>query len=64
MAALLGGHREDDRLNLVELPLVDLDPAELLPHSGNHPEQRLQRAEAPDLPQLIEEIVEPELLLS
>src|SRR5258706_6518864 len=36
VAALLRGHREDDRLDVVELPLVDLDPTKLLPHSRDH----------------------------
>src|SRR5947209_4164059 len=64
MPPLLRRHRQDDGLDLVELPLVDLDPPQLLAHPRDHPEQRLERAEAPDLPQLVQEVVEPELLLA
>src|ERR1700751_5768286 len=60
----LRGHREDDGLDAVEFSLVDLDPPQLLSDAGDHPEQRLQRTEAPDLPQLVEEVVEPEFLLA
>src|SRR5947209_13190954 len=64
VTALLRSHRQDDGLDLVELPLVDLDAPQLLAHPRDHPEQRLERAEAPDLPQLVQEVVEPELLLA
>src|SRR5436305_1642197 len=64
IAPLLRGHRQDDRLDPVELALVDLDAAELLADAGDHPQQRLQRAEPADLLELIEEVVEPELLLA
>src|SRR5579862_5712402 len=62
MAALLRRHRQDDGLEPVKLALVDLDPPELLPHARDHPEQGLQRAETPDLAQLVEEVIESELL--
>src|ERR1700750_3332949 len=36
MAPLLGRHRQDDRLNAVELALIDLGAAQLLAHPGDH----------------------------
>src|SRR3954471_685353 len=44
-AALLRGHGEDDRLDAVELALVDLQLGELVAgEAGDHPEQRGERA--------------------
>src|ERR671932_351171 len=37
--ALLGRHRRDDRLDSVELALVDLQPGELSAHAGDHAQQ-------------------------
>ena len=64
VAPLLGRHREDDRLQSVELALVELDPAQLLADAGDHPQQRLQRAHAADLAHLVQEVVEAELRLA
>src|SRR4051794_1801341 len=62
-AALLGRHREDDRLDAVELTLVHLHVLELLAaEPGDHPEDRGQRAHLADLPQLLEEVLERELV--
>src|SRR3954451_11317041 len=42
--ALLGGHRQDDRLDAVELALVDFHLRELMAgQAGHHAQDRLQR---------------------
>src|ERR687883_646881 len=61
--AIRRGHREDDRLDAVELALVDVELAELLTHPGDHSQQARQRAHPADLLHLLEEIVERELAL-
>src|ERR1700761_5953890 len=61
MAAFLWGHRKDDRLDPIELALVELDAAELLAHAGQHPEQVLQWSHLPDLAHLVQEVVEIKL---
>src|SRR5579875_3140948 len=63
-AALLRRHREDDRLQTVELALVELDPAQFLAEPRDHAEQVLQRPHAPDLAHLVEEVVQAERLLA
>ena len=63
--ALLGRHRQDDRLDAVELSLVDLHVLKLVAgESGNHAEQARERAHFPDRLQLREEVVQPELVAS
>src|SRR5215211_2352541 len=65
VGALIGRHREDDRLDPVDLPLVDLvHPPRRLPHAGHHLHQVAERAHAPHLLQLAEEVLERELLLA
>src|SRR4051794_19997512 len=64
VGALLGRHRLDDRLEPVELALVEVHVAELLPHSRHHLQETLQRAHLADLLELLEEVVERELLLA
>src|SRR5579862_6452932 len=61
--ALLGSHRQDDRLETIELAFIDLHSLELLAESGEHPQQRLQRPETANLSQLLEEVIEAEFLL-
>src|SRR6202035_755689 len=64
-AALLGGHREDDRLYPVELTFVDLHVLELVAaEPGDHSEQARQGSHLADHPQLLEEVVEPEVVAS
>src|SRR3954451_10006178 len=61
--ALLRRHRQDDRLDAVELALIDLQALELLAgEAGHHPQQRGQRAHLADLLQLGEEVLEGELV--
>src|SRR4051794_25837093 len=56
---LLLGHREDDRLDAVELLLVDLHLRELVAgEPGEHPEQRRERPHLADLLELTQEVVE------
>src|SRR5439155_190413 len=45
-ATLVGRHREDDRLDTVELLVVDVDALKLLPEPGNHRDDVLERAHA------------------
>src|ERR1044072_417706 len=57
------GHREDDRLDAVELLLVDLDVLQRgALKAGDHPEQRLQRPHLAHHLQLREEVLERELV--
>src|SRR3954468_18809932 len=60
--ALLRRHRQDDRLDAVELALVDLQALHLGAHTGQHPEQVRQRAHLADLLELIQEVLERELV--
>src|SRR5215212_9235505 len=61
--ALLGGHRLDDRLDTVELALIDLEPLHLLAgEPGQHAQQVCQRAHLADLLELAEEVLERELV--
>src|SRR4051795_11105845 len=61
--ALLRRHRQDDRLHAVELALVDLEVAHLVPaETREHPEDVGQRAHPADLPELVEEVLERELV--
>src|SRR5438552_2503573 len=62
--ALLGRHREDDRLDARELLLVDVVEAlELLAEPGNELDEPSDRAHAPDHLVALEEVVEGELAL-
>src|SRR3954453_8626600 len=57
--ALLGRHRQDDRLDAVDLALVDLHLGELLARqAGQHPEDGLQRAHLAQRLELLEEVIE------
>ena len=60
-----GRHRGHDRLDPVELALVDLRALELLqlPEARQHSHQVAERPELADLLHLVEEVVEAELLL-
>src|SRR3954454_14666775 len=64
VGTLLGGHREDDRLDPVELGLVDLGVLQLLhrPHTGHHPEHAAERTHFAHLFELLEEVFERELV--
>src|SRR3954454_11603607 len=63
-AAFLRRHREDDRLDLTELPLVDvIHPLELLAEPGDHLEDALDRAHAAQHLVALQEVVERELAL-
>src|SRR4051794_32599526 len=65
MRPLVGSHRLDDRLEAIELPLVDLaHPLHRLAHPGHHLHQVAQRPHAADLLHLREEVVKSELLLA
>src|ERR671925_1606409 len=66
IAALGRRHRGHDRLDPVQLALVDPRRLELLQlhEAGQHAQQVADRAHAPDLLHLIEEIVKAELLLA
>src|SRR3954469_19800107 len=65
MSPLERGHREDDRLDPVELALVHLaHPAHRLAHPGHHLHQAAERAHLPDLLHLLQEVLERELLLA
>ena len=60
-----GRHREDDRLDAVELALVDLHLGELVAgEPRDHPQQRRQRAHLADPLELVEEVLERELVLA
>src|SRR6185437_12712403 len=62
-AALLRGHREDDRLDPVELALVHLHLLQLVPgQPRDHPEQVRQRAHFANALELTEEVLEVELV--
>src|SRR5438874_2513828 len=62
--ALLGRHREDDRLDARELLLVDVvEPLELLAEARDQLHQTADRAHAPDHPVTLEKVVEAELPL-
>src|SRR5215210_9115091 len=65
VGALSRRHREDDRLDPVELPLVDVGVLELLQraHAGQHPDDVAEGAHPPHLAHLLEEVLERELLL-
>src|SRR3954464_3551624 len=61
--ALLRRHRQDDRLDAVDLPLVDLHLRQLLAREpGQHAEDRLQRPHLAQRLELLEEVVEGELV--
>src|SRR5919112_5256969 len=61
--ALLRRHRQDDRLDAVDLALVDLHLRQLLAgEAGQHPEDRLQRAHLAQRLELLEEVLERELV--
>src|SRR3954452_1651058 len=60
--ALLRRHRKDDRLDAVELALVDLQPLHLGADAGQHAEEVGERAHLPDLLELREEVLECELV--
>src|ERR671933_882649 len=61
--ALLRSHRQDDRLDAVDLALVDLHLRELLARqTGQHPEDRLQRSHPAQRLELLEEVLERELV--
>ena len=64
VAALGGRHRADDRLDAVDLAVVDLRVLDLLGHARQHPEHVLERAHLLDLPHLVEEVLERELALA
>src|SRR5919199_1667743 len=60
---LLRRHRQDDRLDAVDLALVDLHLRELLARqTGEHPEDRLQRPHPAQRLELLEEVLERELV--
>ncbi len=62
---LAGRHRLDDRLDPVDLALVEvLELVAELPHAGQHPEHLGQRAHLADLLHLLEEVVEGELAVA
>src|SRR5436305_11388999 len=61
VASLLGRHRRDDRLQPVEVAVVDLEVPELVPDARHHLQQARERTHLPDLVHLIEEVVEREL---
>ncbi len=60
-----GGHREDHRLDAVELLLVHVHRSIswMAREAGDHPQQRRQRTHAADLLELVEEVLERELVL-
>src|SRR6266511_972135 len=63
--ALPWSHRQDDRLDAVELALVHVHLAKLLhrrSHPGQHPEDAAERAHTSHLAHLLEEVLEGELL--
>src|SRR3954449_7340946 len=61
--ALLRRHRQDDRLDAVDLALVDLHLRQLLTgQAGQHAEDRLQRAHLAQRLELLEEVLEGELV--
>ena len=64
VGALFRRHREDDRLDPVELALVDVGVLQLLhrPHPRHHPEQAAERAHLAHLAHLLEEVLERELV--
>ena len=59
-----GRHRQDDRLEPVQLLLVTWSWPSCLPTPGHHPQQVLQRAHLAHLLHLVQEVVERELLLA
>src|SRR5207248_7158806 len=61
---LLLRHRRDDRLNAVELAVVDLQATQLAAEAGDHLQQAAHGPHAANLVQLLEEVVEGELLLA
>ncbi len=63
LAPLLRGHRADDRLDRLQLVVVDLGALQLLRHAGHHPQQVAERAHLLELLHLLEEVVEGELTL-
>src|SRR3954452_12107750 len=61
--ALLGRHRQDDRLDAVDLALVDLHLRQLLAREpGQHAEDRLERPHLAQRLELLEDVVEGELV--
>src|SRR3954463_7916238 len=61
--ALLRRHRQDDRLDAVDLALVDLHLRQLLAREpGQHAEDRLQRPHLAQRLELLEEVLEGELV--
>ena len=59
--SFLRRHREHDRLDPPELPLVEVEPLHLLAEPGNELEHALQRPHLPQHPVAREEVVEGEL---
>src|SRR3954452_25225774 len=64
IAPLLRRHRGDDRLEAVQVAVVDLQVPELAADAGHHLQQARERAHLPDLVHLVEEVVVRELLLA
>src|SRR3954447_14190493 len=66
IGALGRGHREDDRLDPVQLALVDVGVLQLLhrPHPRHHPDDPAERAHLADLAHLLKEVLERELVLA
>src|SRR5919107_4481472 len=61
--ALLGRHRQDDRLDAVDLALVDLHLRQLLAREARqHAEDRLQRPHLAQRLELLEEVLEREIV--
>src|SRR4051794_40131530 len=56
-------HRADDRLDAVELTLVDLLVLHLLREPRDHPDEAAERAHLADLLELLEEVLQRELAL-
>src|SRR5918998_344523 len=65
VAALVRRHREDDRLDAIELAVVDLHLRELVAgEPRDHAEDRRERAHLADPLELVEEVLERELVLA
>ena len=67
VAPLRGGHREDDRLDPVDLPLVHLHVLDLSSDARDHAQQAghaLSLGHLAHLPQLAEEVLEREVGLA
>src|SRR2546421_484028 len=59
--SLVQRHRVDDRLDRLELIVLDLRLLQLLRHARQHPDDARQRAHLLELLHLLEEVVEREL---